>query len=173
MKEQSGPDSGADVMRGEEDSHSAVAVLNRQRRLPLNLARIQGIAKGCLSRLHVRECEVCVVLVSDRAIQKLNRRYLGRRGPTDVLAFSLGERRGVVGTPWMLGDVVISVETASRQARSLGGSLDEEIDVLVVHGLLHLLGYDHTGSQGEARRMWATQRVLVRMLRREMDERYS
>jgi rRNA maturation RNase YbeY len=66
----------------------------------------------------------------------------------------------------MLGDVVISIETACRQAQRLGTSLEEELDVLVVHGLLHLIGYEHTSTRKEAKRMWKKQRSLVDMLRR-------
>ncbi len=111
------------------------------------------------------EAELTIVLVSDRGITRLNRTYLGRDAPTDVLAFSMREGPGSNVNPSLLGDVVISADSAARQARQRGNSLQEEIELLVVHGVLHLLGYDHTGTPKEAARMFRKQRALLRKLR--------
>jgi rRNA maturation RNase YbeY len=96
--------------------------------------------------------ELSVSLVGDDEIRDLNRRYRQRDRPTDVLAFAL--REGAypsVGNA--LGDVVISLDTARRQAGLRGGDLVDEVDRLLVHGILHLAGYDHEISPREERRM--------------------
>jgi len=164
MKERNDPDKSNGPARQEHGSSFVVSVLNRQRSRDVDVARVVRTVKACLHGLHMSDAEVSVVLVSDRFMRKLNWQYLQRKGPTDVFAFSL--REGPCGdvTPSMLGDIVISIETAARQARDLGTSLEKELDVLTTHGLLHLLGYDHTISKGEARRMWRRQQSLLRML---------
>jgi len=104
--------------------------------------------------------EVSVLLVGDAAMARLNRTHRGVKGPTDVLAFPLREG------PWSrlaaeaLGDVVISVATARRQAREAGTDLRAELALLLIHGILHLLGYDH-GTGAERRRMWRKQRAIL------------
>lgn len=96
--------------------------------------------------------------MDDEEITGLNRLYLGRNGPTDVLAFpmSQGELRHI--NPHLMGDVVISIDQAARQAKRLRHTLEEELLILILHGVLHLLGYDHTGSAREAKRMRTKER---------------
>jgi probable rRNA maturation factor len=91
----------------------------------------------------VGEAECGLLLVGDRAMARLNERYRGIAGPTDVLSFPMreGPFRSLSST--LLGDVVISAETADRQARRAGRSLQAESAALLIHGILHLLGYDH------------------------------
>ncbi|MEK7854173.1 MAG: rRNA maturation RNase YbeY, partial [candidate division NC10 bacterium] len=84
------------------------------------------------------EAEVGCLLVTDHRIRALNRRYRGEDHPTDVLAFPQGEGGGPPGHPGLLGDVVISVETAARQAARAGHSLEREVALLLIHGILHL-----------------------------------
>ncbi len=96
-----------------------------------------------------------LLFVDDRAMGELNRRYLNRRGPTDVLAFPMGDEG------CLLGDVVISVERAAAQAQRAGHSLEMELDVLLIHGLLHLMGYDHERSRKEAESMRREERELL------------
>jgi rRNA maturation RNase YbeY len=86
-------------------------------------------------------------------MRTLNRRYRGKDETTDVLSFSLREGRFPSIQPDMLGDIVISIPVAVRQARREGHSISREIDRLLVHGLVHLLGYDHERGPREARRM--------------------
>lgn len=102
--------------------------------------------------------EVSVLLTGDEEIRTLNRDYRGIDSPTDVLSFSQneGEDFGTGEDESPLGDVVISIETARRQAEQRGASLEEEVDLLLVHGLLHLLGYDHAEPEDE-KRMFARQ----------------
>jgi len=91
--------------------------------------------------------EVSITLTDDEGIRRLNRTYLGKDAPTDVLAFPMDEEAEGESVR-LLGDVVVSVETAARQAEERGKALEDEIDLLVAHGLLHLLGYDDKTPQG-------------------------
>ncbi len=101
-----------------------------------------------------------VVLAGDKLLRTLNRRYLGHDRATDVLAFpALSAPRG--GSGEWLGDVVISVPTARRQARAAGHSLEQELALLTVHGALHLLGHDHR-TRTEKTRMWKMQDRALR-----------
>jgi probable rRNA maturation factor len=91
---------------------------------------------------------------------KLNRTYRGKTGSTDVLAFPMTEGRFGAVSPHLLGDVVISAETAARQARDRGRDVQGEFALLLVHGILHLVGYDH-GTAEARRRMWQKQRSIL------------
>jgi len=96
----------------------------------------------------------------------LNRDYRGKDRSTDVLAFALREGENAGIHPDVLGDVVISVDTAARQAAARDATLADEVRVLLAHGILHLLGYDHERSPAEARRMFGKQRALLAKLAR-------
>lgn len=133
-----------------------IGIENRQRR-PVVLARLRQTARLTLRALGVADHEVGLTLVGDRRIRALNGRYRGVRRRTDVLAFPLA------GPAPILGEVVISVETARRQASRLGHSLAQELDLLVIHGLLHLVGYDDR-DPGEARLMHARELELLSRL---------
>jgi probable rRNA maturation factor len=116
-----------------------------------------------LAYLGLEAAELSVMLVGDRAIQALNRQYMGKDRPTDVLSFPLGEAP-TADHPRLLGDVVISLPTAARQARGRKRPLLAEARFLLAHGLLHLLGYDHAVAR-QKRRMDAATRRLVRAAR--------
>ena len=92
---------------------------------------------------------------------RLNQEYLQRKGSTNVLAFPM--TGGPAST--LIGDVVISVETAMRESETVGESLEDTIDRLLIHGILHLLGYDHTGSLSEARQMEKEEKRLMAVMR--------
>ena len=141
----------------------AVGVSMRGRRAPALAARLGRSARRLLRALDLRHGELSLLLVSDGEMRRLNRRWRGRDRPTDVLAFAQAEGPG--GAPdGMLGDVVISVDTARRQAAERGETLGREAERLLVHGVLHLLGYDHERSTAEARRMQRRERALARAL---------
>jgi rRNA maturation RNase YbeY len=120
--------------------------------------------------------ELSVVLTSDAAIRELNRNFRGKDAPTDVLSFPLlddapatpvsggGDEAANPAPPIALGDIVISVETATSQARALRIAPAVRLRALLIHGLLHLLGYDHERSPAEARRMFARERELTALL---------
>ena len=125
-----------------------MVLLNRQTRRPVHAARIRRLLEGAGRALRATG-EVALVFGADARIRALNRRYRGRDEPTDVLCFpGPGKHEGI-------GDIVISVESASRNARRSGRSLAEELDILALHGLLHTLGYDHETDDGEMDRLEA------------------
>jgi probable rRNA maturation factor len=131
-----------------------VLLLNRQRRSRVRPRRLRRVLEGAARALSI-DGEVSLVLTGDRAVRALNARYRGKDRPTDVLSFPGGGAEGE------LGDIVISVETARKNARALGRTLDQELDVLALHGFLHVLGYDHESDDGTMDR-------LERRLRRRL-----
>lgn len=115
-------------------------------------------------RMHDSETrEVSVLLTNDSAIQSLNRQYRNIDTPTDVLAFAMREDGDESMNPHLLGDVIISVPTAQRQAHAHNHSLDVEVANLTVHGVLHLLGYDHQIS-ADATIMFEKQEAVLRLI---------
>lgn len=106
--------------------------------------------------------DIAIVLTDDRQLHELNLDYLGVDAPTDVLSFPASESDPETGSTY-LGDILISVSRAAQQAQSAGHSLEAEMQLLVVHGALHLLGYDHATAEEKAQ-MWAEQaKVLERI----------
>jgi len=117
------------------------------------------------------EAELSLLFVNDRQIQTLNREYLRRDKPTNVLAFSMREGEFSTLHPHLLGDLVISVETAKRQSNRFGLDGAEMVILLMVHGVLHLIGYEHEGTKKGAREMTLKQRELFRqVIKTEMLE---
>jgi probable rRNA maturation factor len=125
-------------------------------RANVNKGSLRRVATEVLSQEGVKEeTELSLIITDDEAIRKLNRRFRGVDAPTDVLAFGAGAEEHFVmapeGPPY-LGDVVISCQRAVAQAEELGHTVGEELKLLVIHGILHLLGYDHQG-EADARKM--------------------
>jgi len=96
-----------------------------------------------LSELECDDCEISILLVDDCQIREINQRYLNRDRPTDVVAFAMREGDFTEINPELLGDVVISLETAFRQANEGKHSFEDELNHLLIHGILHLLDYNH------------------------------
>ncbi len=117
-----------------------------------------------LKALTLSDSELSIALVDDSEIEHLNSKWRRQPRPTDVLSFSLIEGAFPDHSAGMLGDVVISVETAARQAADRHRSLDEIVTRLMIHGVLHLIGHDHE-EDDEARRMAALERRLWRVVR--------
>jgi rRNA maturation RNase YbeY len=111
--------------------------------------------------------ELSVLVTDDRQIAELNHLYLGKNGPTNVLAFPMTSGTEFCGDPNMLGDIVISGDTAVRESKALGESPDHTIDRLLIHGLLHLMGLDHTNSEEEASRMEKEEKRLLALITEE------
>ncbi len=131
-----------------------VVLLNRQRHRRVRPDRLRRLLEDAARSLGVSG-EVALVLTRDPAVRELNARYRGKDKPTDVLSFP-----GPGGSAG-LGDIVVSIDTAERNARRLGRTLQRELDVLALHGFLHVLGYDHETDDGTMDR-------LERRLRREL-----
>jgi probable rRNA maturation factor len=142
----------------------AVTVAVRGVRAAGLAASLGRSGRRLLTGLELKDAELSVLLVTDAEMQRLNRDWRGKDRPTDVLAFA--QREGGGATPEnLLGDVVISVDTARRQARSGRRPLGREAERLLVHGLLHLLGWDHERSARAAAEMRQKERELARWLR--------
>jgi rRNA maturation RNase YbeY len=127
---------------------------------------LRRLARASLDHLGEDGSELSIALVDDAEMRRLNRDWRGKDRTTDVLAFAQreGEAELPAGSgeaPALLGDVVISLPTAARQAAERGHGLERELAELLVHGILHLLGWDHERSPAEARRMFAKQREVV------------
>jgi probable rRNA maturation factor len=133
-----------------------VVLVNRQRRRRIDSTRLRRVLQGAAKALRVSG-EVAVVFAGDGTLRGLNRQYRGKDRATDVLSFPGSPETG-------LGDIVISVETAARNARGLGRTVPQELDVLALHGFLHVLGYDHETDQGQMDRL--EQRLRQRILGR-------
>lgn len=105
--------------------------------------RVEADALSLLTRVDFAHGELSVVLCDDPFIHALNKQWRGVDSPTDVLSFAMGEGEDAGLNPEVIGDIVISLDTAARQAAEVGHPIEREVRVLLVHGLLHLLGYDH------------------------------
>jgi len=146
-----------------------VHVQSHVRRVTFNQERLDRLAGTILSDVGAASEELGILFVGDRRMRSLNRRYRGKDRTTDVLAFAMRESttpHPPAPMPVMLGDVVIAVPTATRRAKQEHRSLDEELTVLLVHGILHLCGYDHERNEKEARRMHRRERMILRSLAR-------
>jgi len=120
-----------------------ILVTNRQTTVDIDILRVKRSLGKILVALGKEDREVSLVFVDDKGITDINRQYLGRDYPTNVIAFSMNEGEFGNINPSILGDIVISPETALRDAQAGGIPLEDEIDYLMIHGVLHLLGYDH------------------------------
>ncbi len=141
-----------------------ILIKNRQARIPSSLRLIRKMARSILDGLGLSEPEISILLLDDAQITELNQHYLGRNYSTDVLSFPMSGGPYSDINPQLLGDVVISVETALRQAHARDGSLQEEIARLLIHGILHLLGCDHERTAAERIKMRRLEKKLLQQL---------
>lgn len=144
-----------------------IEVLNRQRLVRVDRRRLAKLAGDTLSALGRGEAEVTLAFVRDATIRSLNLKFRGKDAATDVLSFpaSADEMEHSPHTENEgLGDVVISTDTALKQARDAGHSLDRELSELLIHGVLHLCGYDHEIDNGKMNR------VELRLRRKLLDK---
>lgn len=136
----------------------AVHLSNRQKALPLNRAQFRRRLVRLLKILDLTGAEVSVSVVGDEEIRRINREYRGVDSPTNVLAFALEDNEEgwptleIIGAPRVLGDIVLSADTIIREAPPLGYTAEEMLYFYLIHGLLHLLGYDHERGPAEAAR---------------------
>lgn len=130
----------------------------------IDASRVRARARGVLKALRHTHSELSVALVDDAEMRELNGTWRDKPRPTDVLSFSMLEGEGAEHRRRLLGDVVISIETARRQARTRHRSLDDELTRLLIHGTLHLLGFDHERDD-DARAMRKEERRVFRALR--------
>lgn len=149
-------------------------ILNRQRRIPLAVGPLTSFCERVQRELGFPEGSVTVCFVSDPAIARMNRKFRDKQGPTDVLSFPVHQSRTLAPrsllrtrparSDYYVGDIVISPETARRYARRRSHGLTSELRVLILHGMIHLAGFDHENDSGEMMR-------LERRLRRRLGLR--
>ena len=128
-------------------------VINRQRKMSVDCERWREFAERALKAAPADGAGVTVAFVSDRTMRELNHCWRGKRGTTDVLSFPAAQDEFEKMEGVSLGDVVISVEQAARQAGEHGMSFENEVEQLILHGVLHLCGYDHERDDGEMNRL--------------------
>jgi probable rRNA maturation factor len=126
-----------------------IEVVNRQRKVRIDCEDWQEYTGRALKVVPANDVGVTVAFVSDRVMRELNRRWRGKRGTTDVLSFPAEQDEFERAAGATLGDVVISVERAAKQAAEHGLSFEGEVKQLILHGMLHLCGYDHERDDGE------------------------
>ena len=147
-----------------------ILIDNQQKNRPLNLARIQTMAQAILDDLGCPEGELSILFVDDRRIQDLNREYRHKDRPTNVLSFAMREGDYAQVSPHLLGDVVISVDTAAAEAQKAGIGLGEHMAWLLIHGILHLFGFDHERSEQDAAKMETRTLDLMKKIKGLLSE---
>ena len=144
-----------------------VLIDNRQSRHIISPKTIKQTVQVILDVLACPDSEISILLVDDPQIAELNQQYLNREGPTNVIAFAMREGEFSDLSPHLLGDVVISMDTAAREAQTGAMSLERRFNELLVHGILHLMGYDHETCQEDARVMEDKSRELMELIQND------
>lgn len=140
-----------------------VQIVNRQRKEPININKINKVVKKILKYLK-EERDVSFVFCNDRFIRKLNKKYRGIDKSTDVLSFAFKEIFYPLNIKQsFLGEVIISTQTTRKQANNFKHSFDKELFILLIHGILHLLGYDHVQLQ-DAKKMEQKEKELLALI---------
>lgn len=149
-----------------------IQIENRQKQQKISIRQLRKVARKILSVSGCPDAELSILIVGDRRIRQINRDYLQRDKTTNVISFAQQEGEEIVGgDALVLGDVVISAATAARDAADAGLPLASELYFLLLHGILHLLGYDHERSgPAEAARMEAREEEIFALLRAEFPE---
>jgi len=125
---------------------------------------IQQKATDILNALDYHDAKLSILIVDDPQIAILNKKYLRRNGPTNVIAFPMRTDQFSNINPELLGDVVISIETAEKEGKNIGINMEERFTQLLVHGILHLLGYDHEKSEQEAEKMEKKSEEILKLI---------
>ncbi|RLC12530.1 MAG: rRNA maturation RNase YbeY [Deltaproteobacteria bacterium] len=142
-----------------------VLIENRQDKYKIKRNNLKEKAQAILDALGSPDSELSILFLDDPQIAVLNKNYLQREGPTNVIAFPMREGAFAEINPDLLGDVVISLETAEKEGLAAGMSMKDRLGELMIHGILHLFGYDHEASETEAMRMEAKSRELLGQIR--------
>ena len=141
-----------------------VQIDNRQSSYEISLEKMKQAVRVILGALDCPDGEISILIVDDPQIKKLNRKYLNRNSPTNVIAFPMREGEFTHLSPQLLGDVVISTDTAAKEAQNSAMSMEQRLTELLVHGILHLFGYDHETSTQDARKMAKKSRQLLELI---------
>lgn len=141
-----------------------ISILNRQRKYPVDAEAVLQWATRILMLQNKKQGELCIVFVNNRLIRMYNRDYRKMDRATDVLSFSMLEGIGGDLHPDFLGDVMISLEKTQTDALLYQRDRSEHLLILLIHGILHLLGYDHERSHAEEKRMTRRERFILKRL---------
>ncbi len=129
-----------------------IEIINRQKKHKINKNRFKGLLERLVNQYQLDNPEVTLAFVNDRTVKELNKRFLNKDAPTDILSFPIREK-GADGK-YYLGDILISVQRASDQSAVKNHSLERELEILTIHGFLHLMGFEHSrGLEKEEARM--------------------
>lgn len=147
-----------------------IRIENCQKKKRVLKRPLRKIAQRILSALGFPEAELSIVILDNEGIREINRDYLQRDRPTNVISFAMQEGEASGLNPQVLGDVVISAERADTDAAEAGVPFEHELWFLLLHGILHLLGYDHErGTEEQAREMEAKEREIFAILKEEFS----
>ena len=140
-----------------------VEVTDRQKHVRIGKPWLERLVRRGLTCEGIEQAEIGILLVDDRRIARVHAEWLGEPGPTDVITFDLSEPHGPrsPGGSVLCGDIVVSAETAKRMSRELGWTSRQEVAYYVIHGLLHLTGYDDR-APGDRRAMRSRERAVMR-----------
>ena len=141
-----------------------ILIEDKQNHYRIDYQEIRKKAKRILGALECREGELSILIVDDEEIARLNEAYLNRSKPTNVLAFPMRQGAFKELNPNLLGDVVISLDTAAREAEGAAVSLETRFDELLIHGILHLFGFDHEKTEESASAMETKESELLKLL---------
>lgn len=144
-----------------------VLISNSQKKKKIVIGKIRKIAQDVLSALGCHDVQLSILITDDTEIAALNKQYLNRTGPTNVIAFPMREGEFSDIAPELLGDVVISVDTTEREAKDSGMEFERRFTELLIHGILHLLGYDHENDEEQALEMEEKSQELLLLIRED------
>ncbi len=143
-----------------------IYVREENRKLPVSVDTLMSISLHAYMLMKKEAKDISLVVCDDEFIRRLNKKYMKRNMPTDVLSFSMEEGElGNIESP-VLGDIIISLDTTEKQAAQLGESAEEEFFILYTHGLLHLLGLDHEKPDEEKEMKKYTSEILSEVMER-------
>lgn len=140
-----------------------ISVISEGVKLPLSKQKIKKTVTKILTLLKEKDSKVSILFVDDKGIRRLNRKYRRIDRPTDCLAFPMREGKYARMNPQLLGDVVISVDTAGKNAKSFGTDVEDEVSLYIVHGILHLLGFNDATERKRSKMRILEEKILSRL----------
>jgi probable rRNA maturation factor len=150
-----------------EKKTMSILIEDRQKKINVDLRRVKQVLSRIMNYLDCKDKEISLSFVDNNEIRKINKRYLNRDYSTNVITFSLTEGEFGNINPKVLGDIVISVERASKDAEEAGIELSDELEFLMIHGILHLLNYNHENtSEDEAQKMERKEQEIFGILKK-------
>jgi probable rRNA maturation factor len=150
-----------------EKKTMSILIEDRQKKINVDLRRVKHVLNKIMNYLDCKDKEISLLFVDNNEIRKINKRYLNLDYSTNVITFSLTEGEFGNINPKILGDIVISVEKALKDAEEAGIELNDELEFLMIHGMLHLLNYNHENtSEDEAQKMQRKEQEIFGILKK-------